>query len=69
MPTLEEMQEARELFVNVRSAQGFFMISGDASDELAEWTMLLYNFMAVGFDHNECVTYLEYGIKPDRWIS
>ena len=67
--SLSELQEARELFVKIKSNIGDFMKSGDVSDELEEWTFLMYNFTLFGYDQDLLVNYLETSNYPNYWMS
>jgi len=67
--TLEELAEHRNLFISIKTSQGELMVSGDVSDELEDWTMLMWNIMKFGFDHSDFVKYLEQGISAKHWES
>ena len=67
MISLDEIQEYRQLFVNIKSSKGELMLSGDVNDELEEWTMLMFNIIKYGFDHDDFVKFLEWGITAKHW--
>lgn len=66
---LDFLKEVRDLYVSIKSNKGDDIehYIGDIGDDINDWTYVIWNIGLYGFDHEDLVKYLEYGIKPEYW--
>ena len=66
---LDFIKDIRDLYISVKSNKGENIEHdiGDIGDDINDWTYVMWNISTHGYDHNDFVKYLEYGIKPEYW--